>query len=393
MMRKTSSTTAKSGEATVNTPFRKALMSLTVVVLTVIATITAVRQTAARSLTAWSAAWTASTMYLLPSVLLSASGFPASATLSGRIGLPAAADAVSPQQRLSSIGYLPSAVITGKSRQAAAALAPAGAAESAEPARPGPADRWPFERPWIVAHRGVSMHAPENTFAAFDLALREGADFIELDVRRSRDGRLVVIHDATVDRTTNGRGRVADLPWEELNRLDAGSWFSPAFSGQPLPLLEEVLDRYTGKIGLLVELKEPDAEGELAGLLIRRGLQNGLENRLIVQSFHADSMHRLRKLLPELQIGVLTGQTGKKPTEKDLDRFAAFADFINVRLDLADAGLVRRIHERGALTLVWTVRHAVEVGRLLQAGVDGIVTDDPALVPRERGQGGSREMS
>jgi len=162
-------------------------MSLTVVVLTVIATITAVRQTAARSLTAWSAAWTASTMYLLPSVLLSASGFPASATLSGRIGLPAAADAVSPQQRLSSIGYLPSAVITGKSRQAAAALAPAGAAESAEPARPGPADRWPFERPWIVAHRGVSMHAPENTFAAFDLALREGADFIELDVRRSRD--------------------------------------------------------------------------------------------------------------------------------------------------------------------------------------------------------------
>jgi glycerophosphoryl diester phosphodiesterase len=323
-------------------------MSVTVVVLTAIATVATVRQSFARSLPAWSAAWTASTEYLIPSVLFSSSGFPASA-----------------------------------------ALSPSAAEDAAEPA----SERWPFERPWIIAHRGVSMHAPENTFAAFDLALREGADFIELDVRRSRDGRLVVIHDATVDRTTNGRGRVADLPWEELNRLDAGSWFGPAFAGQPLPLLEEVLDRYAGKIGLLVELKDPDAESELAGLLVRRGLQNGLENRLIVQSFHAQSMRRLRKLLPEIQIGVLTGQTGKMPSKKDLDRFAAFADFINVRLDLADAGLVRRIHGRGALTLVWTVRHAGEVDRLLQAGVDGIVTDDPALVPREQGLGGDRPTS
>jgi len=366
-----------------NTPFRKAFMSATVIIVAAFATVATVRQTAARSLPAWSAAWTASAAYFIPSLFLSASGFPASA-LSGRNVSPAGADSSDLRNRLSSIGHLPSAVVAGKSRKAAASAAQP-QAEQTERSVSDQADRWPYARPWIVAHRGVSMRAPENTFAAFDLALREGADFIELDVRRSRDGRLVVMHDATVDRTTDGRGRVADLPWDVLSRLDAGSWFDPAFAGQPIPLLEEVLDRYAGKIGLLVELKDSDAEAELAAQLTARGLLQGIENRLIVQSFHPESMRRLRNLLPQLQIGVLVGQSGRKPSEKDLDRFAEFADFINVRLDMADARLVQRIHRRGALTLVWTVRHSAEVGPLLRAGVDGIVTDDPALVPRERG--------
>jgi len=384
MMEKTSRKTAKSGEdALMNSPFRKALMSATVIVLTAFATVVTVRQTAARSLPAWSAAWTtASAAYFIPSLFLSSSGFPASA-LSGRGNSSAGAESPAPRPRLSSIGHLPSAVVEGKSRKAAASAA-LPEAEQTERSVTEKAARWPYARPWIIAHRGVSMRAPENTLAAFDLALREGADFIELDVRRSRDGRLVVIHDATVDRTTDGKGRVADLSWDVLSRLDAGSWFDSAFVGQPLPLLEEVLDRYAGKIGLLVELKDPDAEDELAALLTARGLREGVENRLIVQSFHPESMRRLRNLLPQLQIGVLIGQSARKPSEKDLDRFAQFADFINVRLDMADARLVERIHRRGALTLVWTVRHSVEVGPLLEAGVDGIVTDDPALVPRER---------
>ncbi|HEY8530080.1 MAG TPA: glycerophosphodiester phosphodiesterase family protein [Paenibacillaceae bacterium] len=365
-----------------NTQFRKAFMSATMILLTAFATVATVRQTAARSLPAWSAAWTASTVYFIPSLFLSSSGFPASAALSGRGVSPAEADSPAPRHRLSSIGHLPSAVVAGKSRQTFAKAAPSEAEPTAERSGSDKADRWPYARPWIIAHRGVSMHAPENTFAAFDLALREGADFIELDVRRSRDGRLVVIHDATVDRTTDGRGRVADLSWDVLNRLDAGSWFGPSFAGQPLPLLEEVLDRYAGKIGLLVELKDPDAEDELAALLTARGLMDGIENRLIVQSFHPESMRRLRNLLPKIQIGVLTGQNGRKPSEKDLDHFAGFADFINVRLDTADARLVQRIHRRGALTLVWTVKYPGEVAPLLKAGVDGIVTDDPALVPR-----------
>ncbi|OUM99956.1 MAG: hypothetical protein BAA02_10765 [Paenibacillaceae bacterium ZCTH02-B3] len=366
-----------------NTPFRKALMSATVIVLTAFATIATVRQTAARSLPAWSAAWTASTAYFIPSLFLPSSAYPASA-LSGRGVSPAEADSPAPRHRLSSIGHLPSAVVDGKSRKAAASAA-LPETEQTERTVSEKAERWPYARPWIIAHRGVSMRAPENTFAAFDLALLEGADFIELDVRRSRDGRLVVIHDATVDRTTDGKGRVADLSWDVLSRLDAGSWFDLAFAGQPLPLLEEVLERYAGKIGLLVELKEPDAEDELAALLTARGPLEGVENRLIVQSFHPESMRRLRNLLPKIQIGVLTGQNGRKPSEKDLDHFAGFADFINVRLDTADARLVQRIHRRGALTLVWTVRHSGEVAPLLKAGVDGIVTDDPTLVPREPG--------
>lgn len=318
---------------------------------------TIVRETAGRAgQQGWPAAWAVSSLFLIPAVVLALVPFAASAAFLMPGGFPAASAEPPASSRNLSSGVWKT--------------------EGAPPSRP-----------WIIAHRGVSMRAPENTFAAFDLAVQEGAGFIELDVRRSRDGRLVVIHDATVNRTSNGTGRVADLAWDELRRLDAGSWFGPVFAGQPIPLLEEVLDRYAVRIGLLVELKDPGLERELAGMLARRGLQDGSGKRVIVQSFDAESMRRLRKLLPGIPTGVLIGPDRKPVTDAELDRCAAFANFINPSLETVDPALVRRIHERGMGVLAWIVRRTREVAPLLEAGVDGIITDDPALVPEYRRRG------
>lgn len=109
-----------------------------------------------------------------------------------------------------------------------------------------------------VAHRGASAYAPENTIAAYDKAVKMKADYIEIDVQRSKDGELVLIHDTTVDRTTDGSGKVGDFTFEELRSLDAGSWKGEQFAGEQIPTFDEILDRYHGKIGILVELKAPE---------------------------------------------------------------------------------------------------------------------------------------
>ena len=109
-----------------------------------------------------------------------------------------------------------------------------------------------------VAHRGATGYAPENTIAAFDLAVDMKADYIEIDVQRSKDGELVVIHDTTVNRTTNGSGKVGALTFEQLRSLDTGSFKGEQFAGEQIPTFEEILDRYHGKIGILIELKAPE---------------------------------------------------------------------------------------------------------------------------------------
>lgn len=113
----------------------------------------------------------------------------------------------------------------------------------------------PRKYPKIIAHRGASAHAPENTLPAFQLALEQGADGIELDVMLSKDNRLIVIHDSTLERSTNGKGNVLDHSYAELKELDAGAYFGDAFKNTPLPLLDEVYEQFGGKFKINVELK------------------------------------------------------------------------------------------------------------------------------------------
>lgn len=141
-----------------------------------------------------------------------------------------------------------------------------------------------------VAHRGATGYAPENTIAGFDLAVDMKADYIEIDVQRSKDGELVLIHDTTVDRTTDGTGKVGELTFEQLRSLDAGSWKGEQFAGEQIPTFAEILDRYRGKVGILIELKAPELypgiEEEVASVVKERNLDKPQNEKIIIQSFN-----------------------------------------------------------------------------------------------------------
>ena len=168
-------------------------------------------------------------------------------------------------------------------------------------------DPWPdLGRPLVVAHRGASGYAPENTFASFALGLEQGADLLELDVHLSRDGEPVVIHDEALDRTTDGRGLVVEHTVAELRQFDAGAWFGPQFAGQRIPTLDEVLAWARGRICLALEIKNapsfyPGIEAKIAALLDRHDMLR----RTLVISFDHPALRRLGGLAPGLLTGAL----------------------------------------------------------------------------------------
>lgn len=240
-----------------------------------------------------------------------------------------------------------------------------------------------------VAHRGASGYAPENTMAAFEKAVEMKADYFELDVQMSKDGELVVIHDTTVNRTTDIDSeepvKVGSLTLEELKQLDAGSYFGEEFTGERIPTLEEVLDEFRGKIGIVIEIKAPylypGIEQKIANVLIERGMDKPNNEKLMIQSFDFSSVKKIHKLLPEVPTAVLTWKS-EDITDSALKEFTEYADYVNTSLGLVTKELVDRIHSLGMGIMPWTVRDAEQVSPLLNAGVDGIITDYPDYVPK-----------
>jgi glycerophosphoryl diester phosphodiesterase len=234
-----------------------------------------------------------------------------------------------------------------------------------------------------VAHRGAAGYAPENTIAAFDKGLEMKADYIELDVQRSKDGELVVIHDTTVDRTTDGSGKVGQLTLEELRSLDAGRFKGEQFAGEKIPTFEEVLDRYHGKIGILIELKSPELYPEIeeavAQELKERNLDKPQNDKIIVQSFNFESMKKMDALLPKVPIGVLTSSK-LHATDAALEEFATYADFFNPSYGLVSKELVEKVHSLGMEIQSWTVRSPEAAQFLIDMKVDGIITDYPDYI-------------
>lgn len=215
-----------------------------------------------------------------------------------------------------------------------------------------------------IAHRGASMSFPENTLAAFRAAVDEGAGMCELDVQLTRDGAVVVIHDETVDRTTNGSGAVAELTLAEIQRLDAGH-------GEHIPTLDEVFAATAGKCGLNIELKAGRVEAEVARLLRK---WNALDSSA-VSSFDLDSLKLIREADPAVRIGVLV-------EENPAERFDAAARLhayaVNPRFDLAWPEFCQKAHALGLEVLAWTVDEVELMGLLINNGVDGIMTNYPA---------------
>ncbi|HNW90877.1 MAG TPA: glycerophosphodiester phosphodiesterase family protein [Bacteroidales bacterium] len=229
----------------------------------------------------------------------------------------------------------------------------------------------------VVAHRGGSLLAPENTFAAFKNALKLGVDRIELDVQQSKDGVVMVIHDEKINRTTTGKGNICQLTFDNLQTYDAGIKFSEQYAGEKIPVLDEVLSLVCGQCTLLIEIKNPDniypgIEKNVADLIKKH---NAL-SWCIVQSFEYESLYRLHKINDQISLGLLLD----KPLTGTLKKSAAYISFlseININRHSAGVALIDLIHQMDKKVFVWTVNKPQEMARLLKKGVDGIITDDP----------------
>jgi len=225
----------------------------------------------------------------------------------------------------------------------------------------------------MIAHRGASALCPENTLRAFIAATELGADMCEFDVRMTRDHEVVVIHDATVNRTTNGRGRVAAMNAEAIKRLDAGVRFGAEFRDEPIPTLAEVAAALGGRCGrrcgMDVELKERGLESRVCDILRERGV---IENA-IVSSFDWDQLKIVAAQEPRLRLALLAQ---KAPAALLRAAVAMHALAIAPRSDIADDALCAEAHRLGLAVYVWTVDDAPTMRRLMAAGVDGIMTNN-----------------
>ncbi|MFF7127090.1 glycerophosphodiester phosphodiesterase family protein [Streptomyces sp. NPDC008240] len=249
--------------------------------------------------------------------------------------------------------------------------------------------------PTVVAHRGASAYAPENTLASIDKAAQLGFSWVENDVQRTKDGQLVVIHDDSLRRTTNvedvfpGRApwKVKDFTAAEIARLDAGSWFSPAYAGTRVPTLKQYMRRVEhNHEKLLLEVKNPELypgiEQQTVRLLGNEGwLDRRHLGRLIVQSFDADSVRTVHRLKPALTTAYLGTPPGAQ-----LRQYARFSDLINPSYGSISARYVSAVHAvtgphgRRLGVFAWTVDDAAGAWKAAGYGVDGIITNKPDVV-------------
>jgi glycerophosphoryl diester phosphodiesterase len=233
--------------------------------------------------------------------------------------------------------------------------------------------------PAVVAHRGHSALAPENTMAAFAGARRAGVDWIEADVRIAADGVPVMMHDPTVDRTTGGTGKVAGLNAEQIAALDAGSWFGPGFAGEPVPTFAQLLADLADRGGrLLLELKHPHTRDDVERVLgmVR---QSGIADRVAVQSFRPSILADVATVAPDLPRALLTATVHDDPVavceELGLASYHPAAVDVSARPELVEA-----LHAAGVAIMVWTVNDEALWPELSDLGVDGLISDRAADV-------------
>ncbi|HLZ13838.1 MAG TPA: glycerophosphodiester phosphodiesterase family protein [Candidatus Acidoferrum sp.] len=226
----------------------------------------------------------------------------------------------------------------------------------------------------LIAHRGASGYAPENTLAAFRKAVAMGLSFIETDLQLSRDARFVAIHDDTVNRTTNGQGGVHDLTLAELRRLDAGSWFGSSFAGERIPTLEEILEfAKRHDVVFYLELKPGGSwGGEHA--LIGALRESGEIARVVVISFDSALVAAVRRVEPTLMTGLLFDGQFEKPIERTLE---IGARQLVIRGDLVTPALIAEARRNDLQVICWTVNHPAHMRLLASAGVAGIMSDYP----------------
>lgn len=232
-----------------------------------------------------------------------------------------------------------------------------------------------MRRVQAIAHRGFSAVAPENTLAAFEKALERGPDMIECDVRQTKDGHLVVIHDATVDRTTDGTGAVADMSLSKLRELDAGRWFSDEYTGQRIPTLSEVLDLTRNRVKLIVEIKEEHTEDQV----VRMVQERGMSEEVLVASFHYSVGVQLRELDSSISFVPLKW-LDEQADHNEAVRIANEAAAVNgallgINYAAISPAMLKATHAANLQLMAWTVDDQDNIRRLVDMGVDVIASN------------------
>ncbi len=234
----------------------------------------------------------------------------------------------------------------------------------------------PIREPFIISHRGAAGLAPENTMAAVSAGLRHNAPYIEVDVHRSADNVLVIMHDTAVDRTTNGSGEIRDLTWDIVKTFDAGSHFSSEYAGEPVPSLETVLKQVRSRpTTLILEVKNPELYPDIETQLAQIIRKFEATDKVMLISFDWRWLERFHQIAPEIPVASLA-------IWKLWQQLPPATYMVNVHWStvLLDPTQVYRLHRRGYVVGVWTINHTWLIKLLWGLGVDGITTDYPDRV-------------
>jgi glycerophosphoryl diester phosphodiesterase len=224
----------------------------------------------------------------------------------------------------------------------------------------------------IIAHRGASAVAPENTLAAIEQALEQGTDWVEIDVQETADGEVVVIHDRDLKKIGGVALNVYDSSLKQLQSVDIGSWFSSQYSDQRIATLEQVLRLCKGRAKVNIELKYYGHEQQLEQRVADIVEAIGMEQDIVLMSLSYEGISRMRTLRPQWTLGLLSSVTAGDLSGLELDFYAINGGFAN-------RALIRKAHDNGRQVFVWTINDAVGMSKMMSRGVDGIITDEPGL--------------
>lgn len=232
----------------------------------------------------------------------------------------------------------------------------------------------------VTAHRGAALMAPENTISALDYTVECGADYAEIDVQETADGELVLLHDNSLKRTAGVKKNVWEMTYAEIAQLDAGSSFNKKFRGEKIPTLDEVLKFCRGKLDLNIEIKYNGQNKGIVKKVVRIIEQNHFEDHCVITSMNYSFLKQVKKSNPNIRTGYIMTMT-----YGTVARIEA-ADFFSVKYTYVDENFVREAHSFGKEVHAWTVNYRGDIKRMLDVGVDNIITDNPVLVRKVENQ-------
>ncbi|MHB8135884.1 MAG: glycerophosphodiester phosphodiesterase [Anaerolineaceae bacterium] len=241
-------------------------------------------------------------------------------------------------------------------------------------------------RPLIIGHRGAKAYAPENTMASFKLAVEHKADGVEFDIKFTKDMEIIIIHDLTVDRTTNGKGKVKDYSSEEIRKLDAGSFFSETFNGEKIPILSEVLNNLPRQFLINIEITNYgtsfDGLAKKVAYLVK---DLGIGDQIIFSSFNPMNLYLTKQIVPEIPVAILADSGKKGWLSRSSILRGISPKYIHPHFSDVDREFIVHQHDLGRKVNVWTVNDPADILRMADLKVDGIITDNPLLARKTLG--------